>query len=302
MKIALIAGTGGLPPVVAAELVATGRSPIICEMRGFPSDVAGDFMRIPFRIETLGTLLETLKSLGVTDICMAGAVQRPPIDPAAIDPATMPLVPRLHAAIAKGDDGTLREVIAIFGDYGFGVVGAHQLAPSLLPQSGVLTVKQPPDLSADAAAAADALWDMGQADLGQAVLVRGGAVIAREDARGTAALLADHAVPLRDTSLDADVSDIFDIASDVIGGVADWLSATDDRDVPRGEGAILFKAPKPGQVLEADMPVIGPDTAVQAAEAGLAGIVIEAGSVMVLDAPQVIATLDAHAMFLWVRS
>jgi DUF1009 family protein len=38
-----------------------------------------------------------------------------------------------------------------------------------------------------------------------------------------------------------------------------------------------------------------------AAKAGLAGIVIEAGGVMVLDLAAVIETLNAHGMFLWVR-
>ena len=37
-----------------------------------------------------------------------------------------------------------------------------------------------------------------------------------------------------------------------------------------------------------------------AAEAGLTGIVIPSGVVMVLDLPQVVAILDAEKMFLWV--
>ena len=49
------------------------------------------------------------------------------------------------------------------------------------------------------------------------------------------------------------------------------------------------------------MPLIGPDTAMKAADAGLSGIVISSGGVMVLDLPQVVAILDAQGMFLWVH-
>lgn len=258
---ALIAGTGGLPPVVTASLVAQGHAPLICEMHGFSCDVVGDYDRVSFRIETLAAFLATLTARGVTHICMAGAVQRPAVDPSLIDAATLPMVPRLMAAMAKGDDGTLREVISIFEEHGFVVIGAHDIAPDLLPDAGTHTKITPPDLSADVIVARGTLDEMGHADQGQAMLILNGTPIAREDARGTEALISSH------------------------------------HDMT---GAVLFKAPKPNQVLQADMPVIGPDTAQQAAKSGLAGIVIPLGGVMVLDLAQVCEILDQHDMFLWV--
>ncbi|AGI67993.1 DUF1009-family protein [Octadecabacter antarcticus 307] len=265
MTFALIAGLGGLPTALAATLRAQGRTVIICEMRGFVSEVDGDFHRIAFSFETLGTFLAALKTAGVTDVCMAGAVQRPKVDPSLIDGATLPLVPRLMAAMAKGDNGTLSAIVALFEEQGFAVVGAHDIAPELLPMSGVHTQVAPPNFTTGIAAAQVALADMGQLDQGQAVLLRRSHVIAREDDRGTAAMLDD-------------------------------LQTRGN-----GAGVTLFKAPKPNQNMRVDMPLIGPDTALQAAEAGLAGIVITHGGVMVLDLPEVISILDAHAMFLWVK-
>ncbi|MDC0115876.1 UDP-2,3-diacylglucosamine diphosphatase LpxI [Octadecabacter sp.] len=302
MTIALIAGTGGLPPHLAGSLMIQGRVPVICEMRGFPSDIKGEFTRIPFRIETLGSLLTTLTSLGVREVCLAGAVSRPNVDPSTIDAATAPLMPRLLAAMTKGDDGTLREVIAIFEDAGFDVIGAHQIAPDLLPIAGVYTNVAPPDLGDSLIAAHAALDKMGQADRGQAMLLRDGAVIAREDSRGTAAMLQDHcAPPNRGGGGSGDpLFGVVDLVGDMVSGAADWLSGADGVGLP-GQDAFLFKAPKPDQNLFADMPLIGPDTTMQAAEAGLAGIVILANTVMVLDLPQVIAILNAQNMFLWVH-
>lgn len=299
MTIALIAGTGGLPPVLAQAVLRDGGRLIVCEMRGFVSEVAEDIERLSFRIETLGTFLETLKSRGVTQICMAGAVQRPDVDPAEIDGATAPLVPRLMAAMAQGDDRVLREIVAIFQEAEFEVVGAHVLAPELRPEAGVLSQTSLPDLSVDMAAADAALAEMGDADLGQAVLVRGGIVIAREDDRGTEALLRDHSSALIDAPND---DGVFGGIGSAVSRTIDWVKSTlDPLDPLPGAGATLYKAPKPNQILTADMPVIGPETAMQAAEAGLNGIVIAHQGVMVLDIDQVLNILDGQQMFLWVR-
>ncbi|MBU2993214.1 UDP-2,3-diacylglucosamine diphosphatase LpxI [Octadecabacter sp. 1_MG-2023] len=301
MTIALIAGTGGLPPHLAGSLMVQGRTPIICEMRGFVSEIVGDFPRVGFRIETLGTFLKALKDLGVTEVCMAGAMQRPDVDPAAIDPATAPLVPRLMAAMAKGDDGTLREIISIFEEHGFSILGAHDVAPDLLPIRGQHTTASVPDLTADLTAADVALKEMGQADQGQAMLLRDGAVIAREDARGTEAMLRDFCEPLEQYGGSGDpLADLVEGAVDLVSDAIDWITDKPEDIAPNAKGAILFKAPKPDQILKADMPLIGPDTAMQAAEAGLAGIVIPQGRVMVLDLPQVVAILNAQGMFLQV--
>ncbi|MCW1950861.1 MAG: UDP-2,3-diacylglucosamine diphosphatase LpxI [Octadecabacter sp.] len=301
MTIALIAGTGGLPPHLAGSLLVQGRTPIICEMHGFPSEIKGEFERVGFRIETLGTFLDTLKSLSVTEVCMAGAVQRPDVDPSAIDPATAPLVPRLIAAMAKGDDGTLREIVAIFEEHGFAVVGAHEVAPELLPMAGVHTKNAPPDMPRELAAAQTALGAMGRADQGQAMLLKDGTVLAVEDARGTAAMLHDFCPPLdaRGEVFDP-ISFVAETVSDAVQDVAGFISGKQDEIASNADGAVLYKAPKPDQLLVADMPLIGPDTAMQAAEAGLAGIVVPSGVVMVLDLPQVVAILNAQGMFLWV--
>ena len=90
------------------------------------------------------------------------------------------------------------------------------------------------------------------------------------------------------------------LVGDLLGTAAEWLSGADGVPVD-ARGALLFKAPKPAQDRRADLPVIGPDTARGAVAAGLSAIVVEAGGVIVLDAPQVIATLDRAGACFWVR-
>jgi len=257
--LALVAGGGDLPNALLARIAPP---PLLCEMAGQPSDLPRNLPRLTYRLERLGSFLADLRARGVTQLCMAGALRRPRLDPELVDPQTRPLLARLAAALGQGDDGTLRALIAIVEEAGITVVAAHSLAPDLLPASGILTRIVPGPLHrADSALGEAAVAEMGRMDTGQACVIRAGCLIAREGADGTDAMLS---------------------AVQSVGG-------------------LLFKAPKPGQDRRADLPVIGPGTARAAMRAGLAGIVIESGGVMVLDLAEVVHLLDQAGLFLWVR-
>ncbi|MGB1389090.1 MAG: LpxI family protein [Paracoccaceae bacterium] len=261
--LALICGQGRLPAIVAA---AQAEAPFVCALAGFePDGLAPDLV---FYIETLGTLLQTLKDKGVEQVCFAGAIRRPPVDPSRIDAATWPLVPALQAAIVGGDDAALRAVIGIFETAGFKVVGAHEAAPDLLPPPGVITRRQPDERDRkDAARGAAVLATMSSADLGQACVVLAGQVLTVEGSYGT-----------------------------------DWMlqSLQARPDAEKG-GGVLCKAPKTDQDRRADLPAIGPETVQALVQAGLTGLVLEAGGVMVLDMPAVVEACDAADLMLWIR-
>lgn len=259
--LALIAGTGVLPDALVSSLP---ERPLICAMEGFePDTLTADLV---FPLEQLGSFIADLKSRGVTDLCMAGAVQRPVVDPTRIDTATMPLVPILQKAIQSGDDGALRAVIGIFEDAGLTIRAAHEIAPDLLPPLGCLTQTQPSEADLkDADRAAGILRSLGAADIGQACVVLKGQALAVESIFGTA-----------------------------------WmLQSLTQR--PDAGGGVLFKGPKPNQDRRADLPAIGPDTVSGAVAAGLSGIVIEKGGVIVLQRGRVIEECDRLGLFLQVR-
>ncbi|RBI85092.1 LpxI family protein [Rhodosalinus halophilus] len=296
--LALIAGEGALPAAVAA---AQTRAPLICALRGHvPEGLTPD---ITFRLETLGGLMEMLRAQGVTEVCLCGAIGRPAIDLGAIDDLTWPMVPRMREALQRGDDGALRVALELFEGEGFGIVAAHEAAPSLLPPAGVLTEAQPrPDTAAEADLGAQVVAEMGAADQGQACVIRGARVVAREQADGTDAMLARLAPP-RGGAPAQGAGDPFswaaDMMGDMLGGAADWLSGQEAEAEARA--GILYKAPKPDQDRRADLPTIGPRTVPAVAAAGLAGIVVSAGGVIVLDRAATVAACDRAGLFLWVR-
>lgn len=260
--LALIAGAGLLPKEVAQCLT---KRPLICAMEGSEPDCVD--AEISFRLEHFGSFLTRLKSAGVVEICLAGAVTRPPIDPSAIDAATLPMVPVLQAALGAGDDGALRAIMGLIEQAGFSLRAAHEVAPDLLMQEGIATQVKPGELDkADALRGAEIVAAMCAADIGQSCAVRARQAIAVENVFGT-----------------------------------NWMLKT-LASRPDGQGGIMFKAPKPGQDRRADLPAVGPETVELCAAAGLSGIVLEAGGVIVLEQAAVIAACDRLGLFLWSKN
>lgn len=261
--LALVAGQGGLPAILLAQV----SGPVtVAALEGFPPEVDVD---LTFRVEQLGSFLDELEVRGVGRVCFAGSLARPALDPAAVDEATAPYVERIVQSLQMGDDGALREVLSIFEERGFQVVAAHEVAPALLPGTGVAT-KQTPSVQdeRDAARARQILKVTAEADIGQGCVVSNGQALAIEALGGT-----------------------------------DWMlqSLVNDRPKAAAPGGVFAKAPKPSQDRRVDLPVIGPDTIRAVAGAGLNGLVIEAGGVMVLEWDDTLRLANDHDLFLWVR-
>lgn len=290
MTLALMAGEGALPGAVLAALGPGARSVLLCELAGHPiaREVRAGRQVTGFRLETLGSFIADLRARGVTSICFAGRVSRPAIDPARIDAATRPLVPRIADALRAGDDTALRVLAGFFEAAGIGVVGVQDIAPDLLAQAGVPTRVAPSALAeADAARGAGIVAALAAADVGQACVVAAGQALAVEAAAGTDWMLR--------TLVSQDRADDWEQARLTRARAA---YGADDGKV---RGGILFKTAKPGQDMRFDVPTVGPETVAAAAAAGLAGIVVEAGRVLMLNRPEMIALADRLGLFLWVR-
>lgn len=271
--IAVVAGQGTLPAYLARRLRATGRAVVLAELEGTPADNPDGVPSIRFRVERLGALFADLRRAGVRELVFAGAMRRPRLDLGALDLKTMRLAPRILKALRGGDDGTLRTVLAIFEAEGFAVRAAHELAPDLLPPAGVLTRAHPSEADRkDAARAARIVTALSAADVGQGAVVAQGLALAVEALPGTDVMLSQ------------------------VAGLA-----VDLRPDPAGARGVLYKGPKAAQDRRVDLPAIGPATIAAAATAGLAGIAVEAGGVMLLDRDLLVADADAKGLFVWVR-
>jgi len=261
--LALIRGSGRLPMIVEDRLNIDNTPYVTCDLD--PTNPA-DFH---VTLGKLGSFLVALKARGVTRVCMAGGLDRAHLEIGKPDAETLPLLARLQKALLSGDASGLLALHGIFEQYGFQVIGAHELCPDLLPPAGPLTKAQPtPEEMRDAAKGFAVLTQIGPADIGQSCVVERNQVLAVEALPGTA---------------------------DMLDQVRQFRASKGF-----GRGGVFIKAPKPGQDWRTDLPVIGPETARQTVKAGLAGIAIEAGGVMVLDRALTLAELDKSGLFLWV--
>jgi hypothetical protein len=177
--------------------------------------------------------------------------------------------PKIIAAALKGDDALLRTIAGMFEKEGFHIVSAAEAAPALLSEESTITKAKPlpRDLS-DIAIAARIVRELGALDIGQAAIVCEGLPLAVEAAEGTDAMIK------RIVSLPQNI-----------------------RGTPAKRRGVLVKAPKPIQDRKTDLPVIGVQTIANVADAGLAGIALEAGGALIVNRKAVIEAADAAGLF-----
>ena len=269
-KLGIVAGRGPLPVALAESALAAGRDVFIVAI---DDDVSKDIERFPHahvRIGAHGEFLRLLKENRCEDIVLIGGINRPDMSKIGLDFAGIKLLPRLMRWLAQGDDGLLRGIAEYLEkDHGLRVIGAHEVAESLLAPEAVITKVEPdPRHDLDIDTAIRAAHEVGARDVGQGAVACRGVVLAIEDIAGTDAML------LRVAGMDPAM-----------------------RGRPGALEGVLVKLTKPGQERRVDMPTISVKTVENAAAAGLAGIAVEAGGALIVDGEAVARAANAHGLF-----
>lgn len=269
-KLGLIAGGGGLPVEIAQHCERSGRPLFVVRLKGFAEAGLADYAGAEVGLAEIGKCLKALKRAGCRSICLAGQVSRPDFTSLVPDLRGLKLLPQVIATARRGDDALLRLLVEEFEKEGFAVEGAHEVMDDLSLQPGPLGARAPSDDElADALQALETALAIGRLDVGQAAVVAGGLVLAVEAQEGTDALLA------RVASLPGHL-----------------------KGRPGAGVGVLAKAAKPIQETRVDLPTIGLTTVQGVARAGLAGIVGEAGRLLVLDREAVIQLADELGVFI----
>jgi len=268
--VGIIAGGGVLPFSVAEAMRARGIAPFIFAVRGFCDPVrVTQFPHHWVALGQVGRLTRLIRSEGCRDIVFLGGMVRPALSDVRLDWGTVRAIPAIAAALRGGDDHLLSGICRIFERHGFRVVGIGDVAPELLMPEGSLTRRVPDaDALADIAKGRDLLRALGPFDVGQAVVVIDGHVVAVEDIEGTDALLARVARLREEKRIRAKA----------------------------GRG-VLVKTPKISQDLRFDLPTLGPRTIDGIVAAGLAGIGSVAGHSLVAEADVMTARADQAGLF-----
>jgi UDP-2,3-diacylglucosamine hydrolase len=269
--VGVIAGGGAMPFAVADSLAARGIAPVVFALKGACDPVRVERFRHHWiSVGQLGRATKLFRSEGCRDLIFIGTLMRPALSEIRLDWGTIRVMAKVMTAFRGGDDHLLSGIGRILEQDGFRMVGIRDVAPDILmPEGGIARAAPDPAATADIARGREVLRALGPFDIGQAVVVIDGHVVAVEDIEGTDGLLA-RVARLRD-----------------------------ERRIRAKAGrGVLVKAPKSGQDLRFDLPAVGPKTIEGAARAGLAGIAIIAGHTIAAESQAMIEAADRAGLFI----
>lgn len=269
--VGVIAGGGAMPFAVADSLKARGIAPVLFALRGAcDADRVERFRHHWISVGQLGRATKLFRSEGCRDLIFIGTLLRPALSEIRLDWGTIRVLGRIFAAFRGGDDHLLSGIGRILEQDGFRMVGIRDVAPDMLmPEGSIARAASDAASTADIAKGREVLAALGPFDIGQAVVVINGHVVAVEDIEGTDGLLA-RVARLRE---------------------AGRIRAKAGR-------GVLVKAPKSSQDLRFDLPAVGAKTVEGAAKAGLAGIAVIAGHTIAADAQAMIEAADRAGLFI----
>ena len=267
--IAILAGGGSLPPLLAEAAARSGRKPLVIAIAGEadPEAFPGSSVHV-LRWGEIGRLFRLLPDASCREGVLIGRIaHRPDFRALRPDMAGVKLIPRILKIMQDGDNNLLTGVARIFEEMGVRVVSPLDVAPDLALPEGCVVGSVPPEAKVDIETARGAAREIGGKDIAQGAVAVGGQVVAIEDRSGTDALL-------------------------------ERVDALRERGQISGTGGVLVKCVKPHQDRRLDLPTIGPATAEAAARAGLAGVAAEAGLTLLAGPAETKAAFKRARLFL----
>jgi hypothetical protein len=255
-RIGIIAGSGRFPILFAETARRRGVDVVAVAHRG---ETAPELVHHVDAITwvqpgQLQAVIDALRQHGITRTVMVGAIAKPRMFREILPDA------RALAALSRigklRDDLLLRTIAEELEQEGITVVPSTTYLDEIVPAAGVLGSREPtPEEWADIRYGFQVVKAIGRFDIGQSVVVRGGAVMAVEGIEGTDATIRR--------------------AGQLVNG-----------------DIVVVKATKPIQDLRFDLPAIGPDTIRTIAEVRGRALGIEAGSTIILDRELTLSLAD----------
>jgi DUF1009 family protein len=261
----IVAGRGELPLAIRRACEREGRPFFIVAIKGCGEHVTQGLPADGFaivRLDKAGAALAALRQAGARELVLAGGVDRPALWSLRPDWTSLRFVFSIGLKLG-GENSILEAVRDALQDRGFRLRGADELVQGLLSEQRLYSRKAPSRADrADIAQAWRIAKTLGTLDAGQGAIVQRSFILAIEAVEGTDAMIARAGT------------------------------------LKRGRGGgVLVKVMKPQQDRRLDTPTIGPATVEALAQAGLAGMVIEAGAALVLNEMKLVELANRHGLF-----
>ena len=269
--LAILAGGGFFPREVARHARQHGYQPVFFALKGFADSSLGD------EAETIWVdllkpqeLLAQLKKRQPYGLVLAGHVRRPGSHVVLSAFQQFKQSTDLLSLLAQGDDHLLRGALAALETEGLKILGIDEVAPSLLCPAGTLGTIPPDDAYLKMIATGFGLLRaLSPYDCGQAAVIEGSRILAIEGPEGTDQMLKRCRPRFN------------------------WFGQ-DARVFTR----LFVKAAKQGQDRRADLPAVGPRTIDACVRAGISGLALQAGSVLLIEREAMVARANEKGVFI----
>jgi UDP-2,3-diacylglucosamine hydrolase len=258
--VGLLCGSGALPLCVARSLQARGVRVVAIGIKGEAGPALDD--AVPgvtwTGVAKLGKWIKVFRKAGVQRMLMVGGIAK-----RRMYESKASLMPDLRSAKllykklrSKGDHTILAAVVEEFESEGIRVCTVPEMCPELIAPEGCLTQRTPTDDEwADIRFAWPQIKAIARMQIGQSIVVQGGAVVAVEGMDGTDATIRR--------------------AGELTPG-----------------GAVVVKVPREDHDERFDIPGTGPATIDAMVEARAACLAVEAGRTILLEREELVRRAD----------
>lgn len=252
----IIAGAGQYPLLVAQGARAAGVQRIaVLALRGQASRKIDRYADEVCRIGVgeVQRAMEWIRSRAIRQVMLAGQIHPTALFTTRFDAKAREIMSRLKTKSAHTIFGA---VAALLEESQLQVLPASTYMERFLPEAGVLSARAPDAReTADIAHGHRAALTLGAVDVGQTVVVKDGMILAVEAFEGTNQTIRR-------------------------GGKVG------------GKGAVVVKVAKEGHDMRFDIPVIGEATIATLKKAGVSALAFQAGRLVMLERPKVVAAAD----------
>jgi len=266
-KLGIIAGEDNLPKVVIEYCKSQNIVPYLVKISSASDQDYQHHENIIFaNIGQPGKAIDFFKNNDVKHIMFVGKVPRPAnVLKLKVDIKGAALLKQIALNKIFGDNHLLIEIKNFFISHGFEVLALNHFMKELFLQPGIISTKKPiKSALKNIEIGIDLIKGISKFDIGQAVIVEDGRILAVEAAEGT--------------------DEMIDRSKVLISS----------------EEACLIKIPKHKQISEIDLPCVGLLTIIKAREAKISTIAIKSHTTILLDRKEVLEFINKQKMCLVV--
>ena len=262
-KLAIIAGNGSIPFYLIEECNKIGREYCLIIIEGHGKELSEKYdPDYIVSLSKMGRAVKYVKNIGIKHILMVGGVKRPSLKNIIPDLWTAKFLTTISSKVS-GDNSVLSKLTNALEKEGFIIVAPEEVLPNLICPKGTLgKVKPNQQNNEDILTGYRVAKIIGANDIGQAIIMENGLVIAVEAAEGTDRMIKRS------------------------------LNLKKEK-----KAGVLIKVIKPMQDKRIDRPVIGIDTIKAVKKAGLDGIALESNEILILNYSDVILYADEEGLF-----